>query len=405
VRWAFVRGLALVWFVAFASLAVQIDGLAGRDGILPAAEYLAAAHKALGSAAIARVPTLCWWLGAEDATLTAMCAAGEGLALLLAFGAFPGLVSLLLWALYLSLAVACTTFLDFQWDELLLETGWLAVFFAPWKLWAPGLCAERPPSCVALALLRFLLCKLMFLSGAAKLASGDPHWRDLSALEYHYWTTCLPTWTGWYANQLPAWFQRGSAAGMFAVELVAPFLLFAPIRLARVAAVASIAALQIGIALTGNYGFFNLLTLVLCVAALDDGAVLACVPARIRALVPPPGDGAPSARWRNAPALAIAAILVPLSLAQMQARVFGHGSLPRPVLRVLVAMAPFRAVNSYGLFATMTTHRYEIEIEGSSDGTHWRGYAFRWKPGDPARRPEFAGLHMPRLDWQMWFAV
>src|SRR5262249_21900583 len=103
VRWAFVRGLALVWFVAFASLAVQIDGLAGRDGILPAAEYLAAAHKALGSAAIARVPTLCWWLGAEDATLTAMCAAGEVLALLLAFGAFPGLVSLLLWALHLSL--------------------------------------------------------------------------------------------------------------------------------------------------------------------------------------------------------------------------------------------------------------------------------------------------------------
>jgi lipase maturation factor 1 len=405
VRWTFVRGLALVWLAAFVSLGVQVTGLAGRDGILPAGAYLESARDAAGGAPIARLPTLCWWLGAGDTTLQAMCAAGAALALLLALGVLPGFVSLLLWALYLSLAVACTTFLDFQWDALLLETGWITVFLAPWKIWAPGTCPERLPSRVALALLRLLLFKLMFLSGVAKLASGDPHWRDLTALQYHYWTTCLPTWSGWFANQLPAWFQRASVAGMLAVELAVPFLLFAPIRSARIAAVALIASLQIGIALTGNYGFFNLLTLVLCIPALDDEAVLACLPERIRARIPPPSGEPRVARWRHVPALAIAAILVPLSLAQMQARAFGHGSLPRFALRALVAEAPFRSVNSYGLFATMTTRRYEIEVEGSADGRHWSPYAFRWKPGDPARRPEFAGLHMPRLDWQMWFAA
>jgi len=405
VRWTFLRGLALVWLAAFVSLGVQIDGLAGPDGILPAGAYLEYARDADGAAPIARLPTLCWWLGTGNTTLEAICATGAALALCLALGVFPGLVSLILWAFYLSLAVACTTFLNFQWDALLLETGLISVFVAPWQTWAPGLCSERPPSHTALFLLRILLFKLMFLSGVAKLASGDPHWRDLTALEFHYWTTCLPTWIGWAVHQLPAGFHRASVAGMLAVELAVPFLLFAPIRRVRTAAVVLLAALQIGIALTGNYGFFNLLTLVLCIPALDDAALLACLPSRLHARIPQPDPETRIASWRHAPALVIAATVVPLSLAQMQARVFGHRSLPPLALRALEAVAPFRSVNSYGLFANMTTHRHEIEVEGSADGKRWRTYAFRWKPGDPARRPEFAGLHMPRLDWQMWFAA
>jgi len=403
VRWTFVRGMALVWLAAFVSLGVQIDGLAGPNGILPAGAHLE--HARAAGVPIEQLPTLCWWLGTGDAALQAMCVAGAVLALLLALGVFPGLVSLLLWALYLSLAVACTTFLNFQWDALLLEAGLLTVLLAPWRLWAPGLCPERPPSRVALVLLRLLLFKLMFLSGVAKLASRDPHWRDLTALEYHYWTTCLPTWAGWWVHRLPAWFHRASVAIMLGIELAVPFLLFVPIRRLRIAGVALLAALQGGIALTGNYGFFNLLTLVLCIPALDDAALLAGLPKRIRPRVAPGAVGVRIAPWRHAAAFGTAAILAPLSLLQMQARAFGHRSLPTPALRALEVVEPFRSVNSYGLFATMTTERHEIEVEGSADGREWRSYAFRWKPGDPSRRPEFAGLHMPRLDWQMWFAA
>ena len=60
-----------------------------------------------------------------------------------------------------------------------------------------------------------LLFKLLFSSGCVKLFSGDPNWRHLTALAFHYQTQPLPTWMGWYANQLPLWFQKWSCAGMF----------------------------------------------------------------------------------------------------------------------------------------------------------------------------------------------
>jgi hypothetical protein len=405
VRWVFLRVLALAWAAAFVSLGVQVDGLAGPNGILPAGEWLDAVRGAVGGDAVGRVPTVCWWLGTGTGALEGLCAAGAVLAGLLALGVFPGLVSSLLWVLYLSVASVCGVFLSFQWDALLLETGMLAAFLAPWKPWAPGLAGDRPPARTAVLLLRLLLFKLMFLSGVVKLTSGDPTWRDLSALEYHYWTTCLPSWTGWHAHHLPVWFHRASVAGMLAVEIVVPFLVFAPVRWLRTAAAAVLLALQLGIAATGNYGFFNLLTAALCVTALDDNALLAAAPRRLRARIRPPESHAWVPPWRQAPALILAAAYVPLSLAVIAGRTAGYDALPRPAIAALSAVQPYRSLNGYGLFANMTTRRMEIEVQGSADGREWKTYEFRWKPGDPARRPAFQQPHMPRLDWQMWFAA
>ncbi|HMB69135.1 MAG TPA: lipase maturation factor family protein, partial [bacterium] len=306
-RWVFLRVLALTWMAAFVSLGVQVDGLAGPQGILPAGEWLDAVREAAGRSAFPEVPTLCWWLGTSSATLVGLCAAGALLAGLLAAGVFPGLTSLLLWVVYLSLASACRTFLNFQWDALLLETGLLAILLAPWKLWAPGLAADRPPSRTAVLLLRVLLFKLMFLSGVVKLVSGDPTWRGLTALEYHYWTTCLPTWTGWYAHHLPARLHQVSVLAMLMVEIAVPFLVFAPVRRLRTAAAVVLLALQVGIAATGNYGFFNLLTAALCIIALDDAALLGVLPRRWRGRIRPPETHAWVPPLRQAPALALAA--------------------------------------------------------------------------------------------------
>jgi hypothetical protein len=403
VRWIFLRGLALVWAVAFVSLGVQVRGLAGPDGILPAEPFLAAVRESYGGPAPAAAPTLCWWLGTGAGTLETMCVAGVVLAALLGAGILPGLVSLLLWALYLSVTVACGEFLSFQWDTLLLETGLLAMFLAPWKVRAFGLARDRPPSRTVILLLRFLLFKLMFLSGAVKLAGGDPVWRDLTALDFHYWTTCLPTWTGWWAHRLPLDVDRACAAGMFAVELAVPFLVFAPWWAARVAAFALLAALQVGIAATGNYGFFNLLSVVLCVTALDDGALRRVLTRRLAGAEPPPDAWVPP--LRRVPAYLLAAVVLPLSLGHMQARLLGPDAVPGPLLAAMRAASPWRSVNAYGLFANMTTTRREIILEGSPDGVTWLPYEFRWKPGDPSRRPGFVQPHMPRLDWQMWFAA
>jgi hypothetical protein len=422
-RWLFLRLLGLVYFIAFVSLWVQVGGLIGSRGILPAADFLQAVHAQIGTESYYLLPTL-FWFNAGDTALQLVCGGGVLLSLLLVAGIAPGPILLLLWVFYLSLTVAGQDFLAFQWDNLLLETGFLAIFFAPWQLW-PKLSNESPPSLIWLWLLRWLLFKLMFSSGMVKLLSGDPTWRDLTALKYHYETQPLPAWTSWYAHQLPGWFQKSSVAGMFVIELIVPFLIFAPRRL-RLVACAALVGLQLLIILTGNYAFFNWLTIVLCLLLPDDTFLRRWLPERWKAKFAAPEiiergsnglNGFFSRLYPIDPAnpcshlfirskqiisLALAASIFLISSAQM---VQMFMPLPQPVRQILTWVAPFRTFNNYGLFAVMTTTRPEIIIEGSNDGETWQVYEFRWKPGDPQRPPTFVAPHQPRLDWQMWFAA
>jgi len=265
--WAFLRLLGLVYVIAFGSLWIQLDGLIGREGIVPVAPLLAAAQNRLGIERWWQVPTLCW-LDASDGFLYLLCGLGVGLGCLVMLGLLPALNLMLLWALYLSFATVCQPWLGFQWDNLLLETGFLSVWLAPLTL-HDRLRRAVPPSPLALWSLRWLLIRLMFASGVVKLSSGDATWRDLTALVYHYETQPLPTWIGWYAHQLPMTWQRASTLVMFVTELVVPWLILAPRRL-RLVACGCLVALQLLIAATGNYGFFNLLALLLCLLLCDD---------------------------------------------------------------------------------------------------------------------------------------
>jgi uncharacterized membrane protein YphA (DoxX/SURF4 family) len=325
-------------------------------------------------------------------------------------GFAPRLCLLLLWALYLSLSVAGQEFLSFQWDVLLLETAVFAIPFAP-GTWRPGLAREKPPSSASLWLLRWLLFRLMFASGVVKLTSGDPcwWWGDFSALTFHYWTQPLPTVFAWYAHQLPLWAQKTSIVVMYAIEIGFPFLIFAG-RRARAIAFAGFVLLQLLIALTGNYGFFNLLTILLCVPLLDD-AMLARIFRRraVDAVLDTPSVPGGNLVLRAAGA-GLAALLALFTGAKMLDRtglleLAGIDGLPRPAVAVEDAIAPFRSLNDYGLFRVMTKRREEIEIQGSDDGVAWKTYPFRWKPGPVDRAPAWVAPHMPRLDWQMWFAA
>jgi predicted DCC family thiol-disulfide oxidoreductase YuxK len=394
--WLFMRLLGLVFAVAFLSLAVQITGLIGHSGILPIQDYLAEVRSQLGPGATWFAPTLCWFWN-SDTALRALAWGGFACSLLLAAGVLPPVTLALSCVGYLSLTSAGQDFMWFQWDGLLLETGVLALFLAPWR-WHSRPWSDPAPSRAGRLLLRWLLLRLMFSSGIAKWLSGDPTWRSFSALDYHYQTQPLPPWTAWYAHHLPHAFQRFSVGCMFAAELIAPLLLFAP-RRPRLLGVAGIAFIQLLMMATGNYGFFNLLSLLLCLAALDDAVW------PMRGFVPR-ARSAEVARsaWSPASASTAAALFV-LSLAPFAGTLHLGTWIPRPLSSIDRALAPLRMVNSYGLFAVMTTERHEIEIEGSADGSEWKTYAFRYKPGDLARRPAFVIGHMPRLDWQMWFAA
>jgi hypothetical protein len=252
-------------------------------------------------------------------------------------------------------------------------------------------------------MMRWLLFRLMFSSAVVKITSGDPSWRHLTALEYHYETQCLPPWTAWYAHHLPAWFQRGSVIAMFAIEGVAPFLIVTPRRI-RMLGAAAMALLQALILLTGNYCFFNLLTLALIVLLLDD----AVWPLSWRGRAAGRDAGAPrpaGGRWPSWVTGPVTAVLFLMSLAPLVGTFRIPAGRLGPLAMLHDAAAPLRVVSGYGLFAAMTTRRQEIIVEGSADGRIWLPYEFRYKPGDTMRRPRFVAPHQPRLDWQMWFAA
>jgi predicted DCC family thiol-disulfide oxidoreductase YuxK len=371
VEWLFLRILAAIYFIAFASFGLQITGLIGARGILPAGRYLTAVHDTFGLESYWIAPTL-FWIVHSDMFLRGACVAGALISLVLLAGYLERAALLLLYILYLSLCTIGQDFMSFQWDMLLLEAGFLAIFLGSSKL--------------MILLFRWLLFRLVFLSGAVKLLSHDRTWRSLDALSFHYWTQPLPTPIAWYTQQLPLGFQRFSTAAVLFLELPVPFLIFMPRRW-RFFGAACILFLQTLIFLTGNYTFFNLLTIALCLFLFDDAA-LAKLRLRVR-----------NVRTKPALVAVIAVVIGTLSGLELWGMFFGRDS---SLVRVA---APFGIANTYGLFAMMTTSRPEIVVQGSNDGDTWLDYEFKFKPGDLKRAPRWVEPFQPRLDWQMWFAA
>jgi hypothetical protein len=390
-QWLFLRLLAATYLVAFASLAVQVSGLLGSHGISPAHEFFGRIGDNLGWMRWWAAPSL-FWLNSTDAVLVGGAWAGIVLAAVLFAGYVERLALVLLYVLYLSFSLAGQEFLSFQWDALLLEAGFLAIFFG----------YTRTTQKTIAWLYRWLAFRLYFLSGFVKLASHDPNWRGLSALDFHYWTQPLPTIVAWYADKLPRGFQHASTFMVLAIELGVPFLIFAPRRI-RLFGAGLMLGLQALIFATGNYTFFNLLTVAITVFLFDDQALRGIVwtPRRVREFL-----RAEPARTGKAGRLAAAVltlVILPLGLA----RIFENmtAELPEPIAILARYTSPFQIVNSYGLFAVMTTSRIEIVVEGSDDGQQWRAYEFPYKPGDVRLAPRWAAPSQPRLDWQMWFAA
>src|SRR5581483_9765074 len=343
----FLRALGVIYVIAFASLAVQMLGLYGSQGILPISDFIAR-QQPFDLASVWLTPTL-FWLNTSDLFIQIVPIVGALLGILLIVGITHRAILISLFVLYLSLVVVGQDFLSFQWDYLLLEVGFIAIFLRDSNL--------------VVWLYRWLLFRLMFVSGAVKLLSGDPNWRNLPALDYHFMTQPLPNIVGWYVYHLPSAVHQGMVAATFFVELIAPFFIVAPRRVRFVAAFL-ISVLQLQIFLTGNYNYFNLLTIALCILLFDDAALQARLPARLVRYLEPAAHAPP--RIARGIANGVAIVLVALSAFQL-IRLFG---IPTPGIVELAAemMAPLRVVNTYGPFAVMTTTRPEIVLEGSNDG-------------------------------------
>ena len=393
-RWLFLRSLGLIFFSAFYSLAFQIHGLIGEQGILPANSYLQELTRMLGAVSkIWYAPTLLW-VNASDSALTIVIVLGVAASILLILNVAPRATTAICTVLFLSCIAALQDFSSYQSDGMLLEAGFISFFFAPRGL-RPGLGADDPPSRISLFMLRWEWFRIYFESGLVKILSGDPTWRNFTAMDNYYQNGPLPAWPGWYIQHLPHWYHAFTVFITFFAELILVWALFLPRRI-RIGSFFIFTALQIGIITTANYAFLNYLVLCLGVLLLDDRFL-----ARIGFPIAKAASSEVSSRGRVFRSVEMVVLTVAF-YTTIVAFLWGRSSsllaLPNRLL------APFRIANAYGLFAVMTPARYEIEFEGSNDGRSWVPYRFRYKPQDIAERPGFYAPYQPRFDWNLWFA-
>jgi hypothetical protein len=382
----FLRLLALVYLAAFTSSLAEITGLVGENGILPAGEYLARLEHSLGALAWVRFPNL-FWIDHSDTSLLLVSYAGCFFAFALLIGWRPLLSAIMLFVLYLSLVRVGQLFFNFQWDYLLLEAGFLAIFLT------------GGPNRLLVFLFHWLLFRLRFLSGLSKLLSGDPSWSGMAALGYYFETQPLPHMGSWYAHHLPQWLLRAGTGFTLFVELIVPFFIFLP-RPFRLFAALTTIGIQVLIILTSNHNFINLLTIVLCLFLLDDEAVRGMTPKGLRS----PRQMPPSHRH-----LATSLLLPPFAAILLAGSSLAIYDFVTDARAESAWYAPVIWIRGWGLgnvyhvFPNMQTERHELTIEGSQDGRNWRQYRFRYKPNSPDDSPAFIVPLHPRLDWMMWF--
>lgn len=381
----FLKCLAFIYASAFLSMAVQIQGLIGSNGILPVETLLRTAEIRFPQAYYRYFPTV-FWFDADDTTLTLVCYLGAVAATLVFFNCLTRTALLVCYLFYLSIFVAGQDFTGFQWDTLLLEAGFLAILL------------PRGYGIIVL-LYRWLIARFMFMGGLVKIASGDPTWANFTALNYHYQTQPLPQALAWHLHHWPEWFHRLCVGGVFFIELIAPLMVFMPRRLRFFAACAFI-ALQLTIILTGNYTFFNLLTIALCLFLFDDRALANYFPNRLIERIKLPSESQSKTVLVSSALFAVVVFTVCAS--RIHTDLTGEAAYS-PLRTLVRTVSTLALVNNYGPFAVMTTVRREIIIQGSNDGIHWQNYQFKYKP-DRLDKPLRWNLpHQPRLDWQMWF--
>src|SRR5277367_836548 len=417
-RWIFLRALGLIYFSAFYSLLFQIKGLIGPNGILPAADYLQAVTAALHLQSYWTVPTLLWF-GASNGALMTLCWVGLFASLLLTLNLWPRAGLLICFLCFVSFVSVARDFSGYQSDGMLLEAGFIALFFAPTGL-RPGLGERNPPSRASLFLLQWEWFRIYFESGVAKIGSGDLAWRQFTAMDDYYQNGPLPTWIGWYVQHLPHWFHASATAYTLVVELLIVWMLFLPRRF-RIACFFIVTPFEISIIATANYTFLNYLVLLLGVLLLDDRFLERALPRWFRAWIhgespmaaagaavaaPPPTNTGAEWRERFTPLRrAFAGLCLGLVFYSTTALLLWMFMPGLPLFEGPVrALEPFRIANSYGLFAVMTHERYEIEFQGTLDGKTWVAYPFRYKPQAINEAPGIYAPYQPRFEWNLWFA-
>jgi hypothetical protein len=399
-RFVILRLLGFVYAVAFLVAAQQLVPLIGEHGLTPANHFLASVQTQLGSGAagMLRVPTL-FWLGISDHGMLIFAWTGFALSLVVLAGYANAIILSVLWAMYMSIVHVGQVWWGYGWEIQLLETGFLSIFLCPLLDGRP-FPTYRPPILV-FWLFRWLGFRIMIGAGLIKLR-GDPCWRDLTCLFYHYETQPIPNPISRYLHFAPLWFHKFATAWNHFIELIVPWFSFGP-RHARHIAGVLLVTFQIFLIISGNLSFLNYLTIIPFLACFDDTFLRHFLPTALVRRAERAAEESEPSRINNTIAIALSIVVVYLSVAPVLNLVSGRQLMN-------YSYDPLDLVNTYGAFGSVGRERDEIIFEGTDDtlitgDTKWKEYEFKAKPGDPNRRPPFVAPYQPRIDWQIWFAA
>lgn len=416
-RFVILRLVGFVYAMAFLVAVNQLAPLIGAHGLTPATHYLEALPRHFGSrtAAALNVPTL-FWFGISDHALTIFSWFGLGLSIVVMAGYANAILMTVLWAMYMSIVHIGQIWYGYGWETQLLETGFLAIFLCPLVDGRPF--PKTPPPLLVLWLFRWLAFRIMIGAGLIKLR-GDPCWRDLTCLYYHYETQPIPNPISRYLHFAPWWFHKFGTAWNHFVELVVPWFSFGPRQVRHVAGVLLV-TFQIFLIISGNLSFLNYLTIIPCLACFDDTFWRRVLPHLIvRQIDAVTGNGATghgdeshatdtapavgSCRMQFGVSIALTMLVAWLSITPVTNLISDRQMMN-------ASFDPLDLVNTYGAFGAVGKERFEIIFEGTSDSsitadTKWREYEFKAKPGNPDRRPALIAPYQPRIDWQIWFAA
>ncbi|MBT5734056.1 lipase maturation factor family protein [bacterium] len=415
--WIFGRMLGLVGAAAFLSFWVQADLIIGSNGIVPFSENLTQIESFiiksdLDTSKWLAKPTLLW-LYNSDLWLNIVLLIGFISSLSLAIGLVPHVSILLSWASYLSIASVSEPFLNFQWDALLLEVYLISILFVPWRVFDNKINIESPPT-IGRWLLWLLVIKLMLQSGIVKFTffdvDGSNTWRDLTALEYHFWTQPIPSWLSYYFDALPTVIDKIALFFTYICELIIPFFILLPRKMRRIAAI-SLILFQFLIILSGNYGFFNLLTITLCISLFDDQYLRKLNFSSVVNGKPFPKNYIVYKKIKRGLSFLVLILFVFSFVVfigkDLKGNRLSSSDLNEKVSvleqKILGFSQTTRSINSYGLFRVMTKTRPEFKIELQYEDSLWVPIDFDYKPNYIKKKPAFFFPHMPRVDWQIWF--
>ncbi len=399
-RFVILRLVGFVYAIAFLVAAQQLVPLIGAHGLTPANHFLDSVQSELGSptAAIMRVPTL-FWLGISDNGLSTFAWIGFALSVVVFAGYANAIILTILWAMYMSIVHIGQIWYGYGWEIQLLETGFLAIFLCPLLDCRPF--PKRPPPLLVFWLFRWLGFRIMIGAGLIKLR-GDPCWRDLTCLYYHYETQPIPNPISRYLHFAPHWFHKVETAWNHFIELVVPWFSFGP-RTARHVAGVLLVSFQIFLIVSGNLSFLNYVTIIPFLACFDDTFLRRILPRALVRRAELAAKNSEPSPVQNGLVVALSILVAYLSIAPVLNLASGRQLMN-------YSYDPLDLVNTYGAFGSVGRERHEIVFEGTDDpivtgDTKWKEYEFKAKPGDPNRRPPFIAPYQPRIDWQIWFAA